>query len=136
MTFIEAADTISDLNVQLQSLDGDLDQITKSLSTCNSKFTSINQTLGPKWQEIGKLSKLETDLSKLKHMSELPQMFKTAIAKFDSGDVAVFDESVVCYRNYSDVLLGYKNTKFIVSLYGEIKSYIARIRQLLNKKLE
>ena len=63
-------------------------------------------------------------------------MFKTAITKFESGDVTVFNDSVICYKNYSDVLLGYKNTKFIVSLYGEIKSYIARIRQLLNKKVE
>ena len=69
-------------------------------------------------------------------MSELPQMFKTAITKFESGDITVFNESVVCYKNYSDVLLGYKNTKFIISLYGEIKSYIARIKQLLSKKLE
>jgi len=63
-------------------------------------------------------------------------MFKTAITKFESGDITVFNESVVCYKNYSDVLLGYKNTKFIISLYGEIKSYIARIKQLLSKKLE
>lgn len=131
MTFIEAADTINELNVQLQSLDGDLDQITQSLGVCNSKFKTIDLTLGPKWQQIGKLSKLETDLSKLKHLSELPQMFKTAITKFEKGDVCVFGDSVICYKNYSDVLLGYKNTKFMISLYGEIKSYIARIKQLL-----
>jgi len=93
-------------------------------------------TLGPKWQEIGKLSKLETDLSKLKHMSELPQMFKTAITKFESGEITVFHDSVICYKNYSDVLIGYKNTKFIISLYGEIKSYIARIKSLLSKRME
>lgn len=63
-------------------------------------------------------------------------MFKTAIAKFDSNDVTVFQESVVCYKNYSDVLIGYKNTKFIISLYGEIKSYIARIKQLITKRLD
>ncbi len=63
-------------------------------------------------------------------------MFNTAITKFDNGDVTVFNDSVICYKNYSDVLLGYKNTKFIVSLYGEIKSYIARLRQLLNKKVD
>jgi hypothetical protein len=63
-------------------------------------------------------------------------MFKTAIAKFDSNDVTVFQEAVVCYKNYSDVLIGYKNTKFIISLYGEIKSYIARIKQLITKRLD
>lgn len=58
-------------------------------------------------------------------------MFKTAIAKFESYEITVFNDSVMCYKNYSDVLLGYKNTKFIISLYGEIKSYIARINTLL-----
>lgn len=122
--------------MQLESLDGELDQISQSLVTCTTKFQKIDSTLGPKWQEIGKLSKLETDLSKLKHMSELPQMFKTAIAKFDSGDVIVFHDAVMCYKNYSDVLLGYKNTKFMISLYGEIKSYISRIKTLIQKRLE
>ncbi len=85
--------------MQLESLDGELDQISQSLATCTTKFQRIDMTLGPKWQEIGKLSKLETDLSKLKHMSELPQMFKTAITKFESGDITVFHDSVICYKN-------------------------------------
>lgn len=69
-------------------------------------------------------------------MSELPQMFKIAIQKYDNNDVSVFFDAVTCYKNYSDVLIGYKNTKFIISLYGEIKSYIAKIKQLLTKRLE
>lgn len=92
--------------------------------------------MGPKWQEIGKLAKLEGDLSKLKHLSELPQMFKQAIAQYDQQDVSAFTEAVVCYRNYSDVLIGYKSTKFLISLCGEIKSYIARARQLVQKRLD
>jgi|LakMenEpi03Aug12_release.lakeMendotaPanAssembly.Ray.scaffolds.fasta_scaffold945144_1 hypothetical protein len=92
--------------------------------------------MGPKWQEIQKLSRLEVDLSKLKHMSELPQMFKNAIASYDNKDVSVFNEAVTCYKNYSDVLIGYKSTKFLISLCGEIKSYIARVKQLIQKRLE
>jgi hypothetical protein len=92
--------------------------------------------MGPKWQEIQKLSRLEVDLSKLKHMSELPQMFKNAIASYDNKDVSVFNEAVTCYKNYSDVLIGYKSTKFLISLCGEIKSYVARVKQLIQKRLE
>jgi len=84
--------------------------------------------MGPKWQEIRKLSRLEIDLSKLKHLSELPLMFKNAISSYDNNDVTVFNEAVICYRNYSDVLIGYKSTKFLISLCGEIKSYIARAK--------
>ena len=84
--------------------------------------------MGPKWQEIAKLAKLEVDLSKLKHLSELPQMFKNAIGKYDNRNLEVFSEAVTFYRNYSDVLIGYKSTKFLISLCGEIKSYIARVK--------
>ena len=69
-------------------------------------------------------------------MSELPQMFKNAIASYDNKDVSVFNEAVTCYKNYSDVLIGYKSTKFLISLCGEIKSYIARVKQLIQKRLE
>jgi len=55
-------------------------------------------------------------------------MFKKAIAQYDAKDVSVFNDAVTCYRNYSDVLIGYKSTKFFISLCGEIKSYIARIK--------
>lgn len=50
------------------------------------------------------------------------------MAKYDNKDVEVFNEAVICYKNYSDVLIGYKSTKFLISLCGEIKSYIARIK--------
>lgn len=92
--------------------------------------------MGPKWQEISKLSKLEIDLSKLKHLSELPQMFKNAISLYDTQNISVFNEAVTCYRNYSDVLIGYKSTKFLISLCGEIKSYIARAKQLIQKRFD
>lgn len=32
--------------------------------------------------------------------------------------------------------MDYKQTKFMLSLYGEIKSYVERIKSLLNKQLE
>lgn len=72
LTFIDAADTISKLNKELNALDSDLDAISKSMVESNSKFEKIDGTMGPKWKEIGKLSRLEIDLSKLKHLSELP----------------------------------------------------------------
>ena len=60
-------------------LDTDLDALSKSIEISNTKFEKIDSSMGPKWLEISKLSKLEIDLSKLKHLSELPQMFKNAI---------------------------------------------------------
>lgn len=38
LTFIEAADTISELNSELKGLDTELDSLSKSIETSNAKF--------------------------------------------------------------------------------------------------
>jgi peptidoglycan hydrolase CwlO-like protein len=38
LTFIEAADTISELNSELKGLDSDLDSLSKSIEKSNTKF--------------------------------------------------------------------------------------------------
>ena len=48
----------------------------------------------------------------------------------------MFLEPTQYYSDYSDILTDYKQTKFMISLYGEIKSYISRIKTHLNKQLE
>jgi hypothetical protein len=93
-TFIEASDTISKLNVQFGDLDSDLDILSSSLDACQEKYKKINSTLGPKWQEIRKLSNLENDLSKLKHLSELPQLFKQSLTQFKNNDISVFEKPI------------------------------------------
>ena len=84
---------------------------------------------------------MEKDLNKLKYLSDLPNLFKKALSTFQSlpdgaKDVKMFDEPIQYYSDYSDILTNYKQTKFMVSLYGEIKSYIARIKTHLNKELD
>jgi hypothetical protein len=63
-------------------------------------------------------------------------MFKVAISLYDNKNLGVFHEAVTCYRNYSDVLITYKSTKFLISLCGEIKSYIARVKTLIQKRFD
>ena len=94
-----------------------------------------------KWKQIRKLDTMEKDLNKLKYLSELPLMFKKALADFQAQpegekDTSVFKEPTQYYSDYSDILTDYKQTKFMISLYGEIKSYISRIKTHLNKQLE
>ena len=50
--------------------------------------------------------------------------------------MAVFKEPTQYYSDYSDILTDYKQTKFMLSLYGEIKSYVERIKSLLNKAID
>lgn len=48
----------------------------------------------------------------------------------------MFEEPTRYYSDYSDILTDYRQTKFMISLYGEIKSYISRIKTHLNKELD
>ena len=65
-------------------IDTELLNLKKNLSQINGSYAEIDNTLKFKWKEIKKLDTLERDLNKLKHLSELPNMFKQAIAKYEN----------------------------------------------------
>jgi len=54
----------------------------QNLSKINGSYQEIDNTLKFKWKEIKKLDTLEKDLNKLKYLSELPNLFKLAIASY------------------------------------------------------
>jgi hypothetical protein len=61
-------------------------------------------------------------LGKLKHLSELPNMFKQAILKYESKSqgVEAFQEPIRYFDDYSDVLHHYKQT---VNIPPQLTSY-------------
>ena len=128
----------------MTDLDSDLDQLKVSLAKVNSSYGKVEQTMKVKWREICKLDTMEKDLNKLKYLSELPNMFKVALNEYQKqtsqntgeGELGLFKEPTQYYSLYSDILNEYKQKKFMLSLYGEIKSYVERIKSLLNKALE
>jgi hypothetical protein len=127
----------------MTDLDSDLIQLKDSLTKVNSSYGKVESSLKVKWREVVKLDTMEKDLNKLKYLSELPNLFKTALTQYQTqiskdgeGDLAVFKEPTQYYSDYSDILTDYKQTKFMLSLYGEIKSYVERIKSLLNKALD
>ena len=66
-----------------------------------------------KWKQIRKLDTMEKDLNKLKYLSELPLMFKKALADYQAQpenekDTSVFKEPTQYYSDYSDILTDYK----------------------------
>ena len=127
--FMAASDTLSELHSQMSALDTDLADLKSSIGKINTDYNALDDSMGMKWKEIRKLDTMEKDLNKLKYLSELPQMFKKALADYQAQpetqkDASVFAEPTRYYGDYSNILTDYKQTKFMVSLYGEIKSYI------------
>ena len=125
----------------MSALDTDLADLKGSIGKINGDYGALEDSMAMKWKQIRKLDTMEKDLNKLKYLSELPQMFKKALADYQAQpetqkDASVFEEPTRYYSDYSDILTDYKQTKFMVSLYGEIKSYIQRIKTHLNKQLE
>ncbi len=96
----------------MSKIDTELGSLRTSLSKINGSYAEIDNTLKFKWKEIKKLDILEKDLNKLRYLSELPQMFKSSIEKFESKSMGVeaFKEPISYYENYSDVLDHYKQT--------------------------
>lgn len=68
----------------MSEIDSELVHLKSNLSKINGSYAEVDNTLKFKWKEIKKLDTLERDLNKLKYLSELPNMFKLAIQKFES----------------------------------------------------
>jgi len=97
--FISATDIIKNIKTNMSEIDSELVNLKKNLSSINHSYSEIDNTLKFKWKEIKKLDNLEKDLNKLKHLSELPNMFKASIQKYEQnkderGIVAVFKEPI------------------------------------------
>lgn len=97
----------------MSALDTDLADLKSSVGKINSDYSTLDDSMGMKWKQIRKLDTMEKDLNKLKYLSELPQMFKKALADYQSQpetakDASVFAEPTRYYGDYSDILTDYK----------------------------
>ena len=79
-----ASDTLSELHSQMSALDTDLADLKSSIGKINTDYNALDDSMGMKWKEIRKLDTMEKDLNKLKYLSELPQMFKKALADYQA----------------------------------------------------
>ena len=92
--FMAASDTLSELHTQMSALDADLADLKESISTVNTNYSTLEDSMAMKWKQIRKLDTMEKDLNKLKYLSELPLMFKKALADFQAQPEAEKDASV------------------------------------------
>lgn len=101
----------------MSDIDSELIHLKHNLAQINGSYAEIDNTLKFKWKEIKKLDTLERDLNKLRYLSELPNMFKQSIAKYESKleGIAAFKEPIRYFEDYSDVLSHYKQTVSFVA---------------------
>ena len=80
--FMKASDTLSELHTQMSALDDDLGDLQRSIAAINTNQGALEETMSAKWKQIRKLDTMEKDLNKFKNLSELPLLFKKALADF------------------------------------------------------
>lgn len=135
--FMDATDLTKEINANLSSdsVSADLQQLKNSLKKINEHHETIDSSLKLKLRKIKKLDMLQTDLDKLRYLSELPEMLKKALSNYalaakqnssaplprevDLEDI--FGHGLSLYRDYSEILTTYKKTKFMQDLYTDIK---------------
>ena len=66
----------------MSALDTDLADLQTSVSSINTNYSALEDSMSMKWKQIRKLDTMEKDLNKLRYLSELPLMFKKALADF------------------------------------------------------
>ncbi|CDW86826.1 UNKNOWN [Stylonychia lemnae] len=108
--------TACQIKKNMNEIDSELVNLRSNLSQINGSYAEIDNTLKFKWKEIKKLDTLERDLNKLRYLSELPNMFKLAISKYEAKQegISAFKEPLRYFEDYSDVLSNYKQT-FLLS---------------------
>lgn len=89
-----ASDTLSELHSQMSALDTDLKELKTSISVINLNYGTMEDSMSMKWKQIRKLDTMEKDLNKLKYLSELPLMFKKALADYQAQPDGEKDASV------------------------------------------
>ena len=89
-----ASDTLSELHSQMSALDTDLQELKTSISVINLNYGTMEDSMSMKWKQIRKLDTMEKDLNKLKYLSELPLMFKKALADYQAQPDGEKDASV------------------------------------------
>ena len=89
-----ASDTLSELHSQMSALDTDLSELKTSISVINHNYGTMEDSMSMKWKQIRKLDTMEKDLNKLKYLSELPLMFKKALADYQAQPDGEKDASV------------------------------------------
>ena len=79
--FMGATDLTRNINASLSSdeITADLEDLKANLQAINKHHNEIDSSLKLKLKQIKKLDILQKDLDKLKHLSELPEMFKEAL---------------------------------------------------------
>ena len=77
-----ASDTLAEIHLEMSALDSDLEDLRSSVKSINKTYETVEDSLQMKWKQIRKLDTMEKDLNKLKYLSELPLMFKKALADF------------------------------------------------------
>lgn len=84
--FISATDLSQAINKSLSSdeVTNDLESMKDHLKSMTVTHQTIENSLKLKLKQIKKLDVLQTDLNKLRHLSELPEMFKSAIDTYSS----------------------------------------------------
>ena len=97
--FMAASDTLAEIHTEMSALDDDLADLRASVKAINKNYATVEDSLQMKWKQIRKLDSTEKDLNKLQYLSELPNMFKDALTKFQGQsdrekDVRVFSEPI------------------------------------------
>ena len=78
----------------MSALDTDLKELKTSISVINLNYGTMEDSMSMKWKQIRKLDTMEKDLNKLKYLSELPLMFKKALADYQAQPDGEKDASV------------------------------------------
>ncbi|CAG8452606.1 7308_t:CDS:10 [Scutellospora calospora] len=127
--FISATDTIRKMKNNVESMESEMDQLSKSISNISNVTSSVNTALGPKREKIRQLTGVHDLLKKIQFIFELPTRLKSCL------DQKSYAQAVRYYAKTSRLLEHYRSLSVFSSIESECKEIIDKVSKKIRENM-
>ncbi|KAF0447367.1 Vacuolar protein sorting-associated protein 51 [Gigaspora margarita] len=127
--FISATDTIRKMKSNVESMESEMDQLSKSISNISNVTSLVNDALGPKREKIRQLTGVHDLLKKIQFIFELPTRLKLCL------DQESYAQAVRYYAKTSRLLEHYRSLSVFSSIESECKEIIDKVSKKIRENM-
>ncbi|KNC97850.1 uncharacterized protein SPPG_06846 [Spizellomyces punctatus DAOM BR117] len=127
--FISATDTIRKMKTNVENMESEMDQLSKSIAKISDSSTTINNGLQDQRAKLHQLNGVDNLLKKLNFVIELPNRLHECV---DKGQHA---QAVRYYSRVSNLLERYRHMSVFSKIEEECRTIIDKVARLIKQKL-
>ncbi|CAG8438735.1 10634_t:CDS:10 [Acaulospora colombiana] len=127
--FISATDTIRKMKSNVESMESEMEQLSKSMANISDVTTSVNTALGSGREKIRQLTGVHDLLKKIQFIFELPTRLKLCL------DQKSYAQAVRYYAKTSKLLEHYRSLSVFNSIEMECKEIMDKVTRSIKENM-